>query len=37
VGHGGSLLGVGAVKTERETVLLCLTEKELVLISNIGC
>ncbi|KAF7365235.1 CS domain-containing protein [Mycena venus] len=36
VGHGGSLLGVGAVKTEREPVLLCLTEKELILISNIG-
>ncbi|KAJ7863139.1 hypothetical protein B0H14DRAFT_3084614 [Mycena olivaceomarginata] len=35
VGHGGSLLGVGAVQKDNETILLCLTERELVLISNI--
>ncbi|KAJ7784587.1 hypothetical protein B0H16DRAFT_1493053 [Mycena metata] len=34
VGQGGSLLGVGAVKTKGGTVLLCLTEKQLILISN---
>ncbi|KAJ6508811.1 hypothetical protein C8R45DRAFT_454815 [Mycena sanguinolenta] len=37
LGHGGSLLGVGAVKVERRTILLCLTENELVLISDIVC
>jgi hypothetical protein len=37
VGQEGSLLGVGAVKTEKETVLLCLTERELILISSIQC
>ncbi|KAJ7459842.1 hypothetical protein FB451DRAFT_562194 [Mycena latifolia] len=37
VGQDGSLLGVGALKTERENVILCLTEKELILISNIQC
>ncbi|KAJ7780632.1 hypothetical protein DFH07DRAFT_729339 [Mycena maculata] len=37
VGQEGSLLGVGALKTEKETVLLCLTENELILISNIQC
>ncbi|KAF8208926.1 hypothetical protein K438DRAFT_295654 [Mycena galopus ATCC 62051] len=35
LGHGGSLLGVGAVKKDKQTILLCLTERELVLISNI--
>ncbi|KAJ7250890.1 hypothetical protein B0H12DRAFT_1185678 [Mycena haematopus] len=35
LGYGGSLLGVGAVKNEKETVLLCLTENELVLISDL--
>jgi hypothetical protein len=35
VGHEGSLLGVGAVQKDNETILLCLTERELVLISNI--
>ncbi|KAJ7644115.1 hypothetical protein FB45DRAFT_735414 [Roridomyces roridus] len=35
VGQEGSLLGVGAIKSDKETVLLCLTEKELVLIHNI--
>ncbi|KAJ7175840.1 hypothetical protein C8R46DRAFT_990023 [Mycena filopes] len=34
VGQEGSLLGVGAIKTETGTVLLCLTEKQLVLIRN---
>ncbi|KAK7048344.1 CS domain-containing protein [Favolaschia claudopus] len=34
-GHGGSLLGVGAMKTGQETILLCLTEKELVVIRNV--
>ncbi|KAF7346307.1 CS domain-containing protein [Mycena sanguinolenta] len=35
LGQGGSLLGVGAIKTEHKTVLLCLTENELVLINDI--
>ncbi|KAJ6559211.1 hypothetical protein DFH09DRAFT_1316957 [Mycena vulgaris] len=37
VGQEGSLLGVGALKTERENVILCLTEKELIVINNIQC
>ncbi|KAJ7505342.1 hypothetical protein B0H11DRAFT_1795981, partial [Mycena galericulata] len=35
VGQEGSLLGVGAITTGKGTVLLCLTENELVVISNI--
>ncbi|KAJ7670225.1 hypothetical protein B0H17DRAFT_1162181 [Mycena rosella] len=37
VGQEGSLLGVGALKTVKESVILCLTEKELILISGIQC
>ncbi|KAJ7134604.1 hypothetical protein C8R44DRAFT_870222 [Mycena epipterygia] len=37
VGQEGSLLGVGALKTDKENIILCLTEKELILISNIQC
>lgn len=33
-GNGGSLLGVGAVKADTGTIILCLTEGELVLINN---
>ncbi|KAJ7675850.1 hypothetical protein DFH06DRAFT_1317990 [Mycena polygramma] len=35
VGQEGSLLGVGAVKSGMETVLLCLTEQELIVITNL--
>ncbi|KAJ7109713.1 hypothetical protein C8R43DRAFT_1161200 [Mycena crocata] len=37
VGQQGSLLGVGALQTGKENVLLCLTETELILINNIQC
>ncbi|KAJ7212132.1 hypothetical protein GGX14DRAFT_447561 [Mycena pura] len=35
VGEDGCLLGVGAFQTETQTVLVCLTEKQLVVLSNI--
>lgn len=37
VGQEGSLLGVGALRTAKESVIVGLTEKELILISGIQC
>ncbi|KAJ6512255.1 hypothetical protein C8R47DRAFT_691375 [Mycena vitilis] len=35
VGQEGSLLGVGAVRSGMDTILLCLTEQELIVLSNL--